>query len=291
LEVNKVNLPVSRKKQKVATKPPKPIKVGTQNGENDDVRKASTPKRISRRLKSQQEQIQEPVVVIKPKPIARDISESLEYITFNDVKELETVGFTDDNNNAVTLNVANNILGAHGQYLEFSNKLASPQNVINITSPSKDDEDITNDENSSVKKSSNIAAVGTSEIQKLEQSHVLKFVDELNSLQVDIAILLQHYCRSLCYISNLKLAYKVSSSLQHVQSTQAQMRKLKLNSISDIIVKSFSLLTKFHRPLAFITLDTHTSADGLNERKSTMTTKTRQKNTNENEKFAPRYYK
>ena len=277
LEVNKVNLPVSSKKQKVATKPPKPIKVGTQSGENDDVRKASTPKRISRRLKSQQEQIQEPVVVIKPKPIARDISESLAYITFNDVKDLETVDFTDDNNNAVTLNVANNILGAHGQYLEFSNKLASPQSVINITSPSKDDEDITNDENSSVKKSSNIAAVGTSEIQKLEQNHVLKFVDELNSLQVDIAILLQHYCRSLCYISNLKLAYKVSSSLQHVQSTQAQMRKLKLNSISDIIVKSFSLLTKFHRPLTFITLDTHTSADGLNERKSTMTTKTRQK--------------
>ena len=96
-------MPVSSKKQKVATKPPKPIKVGTQSGENDDVRKASTPKRISRRLKSQQEQIQEPVVVINPKPIARDISESLAYITFNDVKDLETVDFTDDNTNHLHL--------------------------------------------------------------------------------------------------------------------------------------------------------------------------------------------
>ena len=92
-------MPVSNKKQKVATKPPKPIKVGTQSGENDDVRKASTLNNI-KTLETPAGANSRTSGCYKPKPIARDISESLAYITFNDVKDLETVDFTDDNNNA-----------------------------------------------------------------------------------------------------------------------------------------------------------------------------------------------
>ena len=231
-----------------------------------------SPKRTSKRIKLKSKSVQS--VVPETKPVRFDITESLKNITLNSISALQPSSMnmpkSSEQASIKATTAADDILKQCGKHL-----ISSSQNG-NITSHKfkKPEEGHTLIQKADTEAVGMVSDDIGSDVQtQHEYNYVLEMVKELNSLKSNIVVLLQYYCQSICVVSKVKFSYKISAAMQKVQSAQAQLRNLKLNTISDVISKAFALLTEFHQPLACISTDIHTSADGLKPPDTPMTAK------------------